>query len=139
MRAHTSIILSFYLTLLVTLAGGRGVKLGGQYVRPEQRDLMRQRYVRIERRRRFYAQCSALRQQRRHGVFLRFRYPATEVPRPAVLVMGRRALALLAAAARPLRRIGCGEKLRERRTRRRRNRYRILRHSSRLRARLSSS
>lgn len=100
---------------------------------------MRQWHAGVQRGRRFDPQGSALSEQRGHRVLLRFRNAATQVPWPAVLVVGRaRALALLAPAARPLRWIGGGEQLRQRRARGCWHRHRVLRHPSWLRPWLPS-
>lgn len=115
------------------------MQLRRQYVRPQQRHLVRQWHTGVQGRGGLDPEGSALSQQRGDGVLLGLRHAAAEIPRPAVLVVGRaRALALLAAAARSLRRVRGGEQLRQRGTRRRRHRHRILRHSSRLGPGLSS-
>lgn len=100
---------------------------------------MGQWHTGVQRVRRFDSQGSALSEQRGNRVLLRFRNAATQVPWPAVLVVGRAcALALLAPAARSLRWIGGGEQLRQRRARGCRHRHGVLRHPSRLRSWLSS-
>jgi len=116
------------------------VQLCCEYIRSQQRHLMRQWHTWIQGRGWLDPQCSALSQQRRYRILLRLRHAATEIPRPTVLVVGggARALAFLASAARSLRRICSGEQLRQGRTRRRGHRHRILRHSSRLGSRLPS-
>lgn len=116
------------------------MQLSREYVRSQQRHLVRQWHTWVQGRGRFDPEGSALGEQRGYRVLLRFRHAAAEISRSAVLVVsgGARALAFLAAAARPLRRVRSGEQLRQRGTRRRRYRHRVLRHSSRLRSWLSS-
>lgn len=132
-----NLVTSFYL--IVALASS-DLQLSRQYVRSQQRYLVRQWHAWIQSRSRFNSQSSALCQQRGDRVLLRLRHTAAKISRPTVLVVGgsARTFALLAAATRPLRRICGSEELRQGRTRRRRHRHRILRNSSRLWPGLSS-